>query len=257
MPDSFFVKQDEASFSPTDRTIGPWSRDAQHGGPPAALLGRCIEREAGPGKQIVRISFDILKPVPVGPLTVETSTIRPGRKVSLHEATLTSDGIAVMRAVAWAIRLTEVGLPAPEAEPPPPPQNYEPMDFSTIVPPPNYLHATEWRFVSGAFLEQGPAIAWLRTLVPLVEGEEDSALTKVLAVTDSASGISGALDFFKWLYINVDLSVYLHRMPEGPWIRIDAVTTPEPTGNGLTSARLSDQKGPIGTSSQALFLQPR
>lgn len=257
MNDSFFKKHDEL-FVPSDLTIGPWSRDAQHGGPPAALLGRTIERAAGEDKQVVRVVFDILRPVPVKPLSVTTNVVRPGKKVTLIEATLACDGEVVMRASAWAIRIAELEIPGPPSDvPQSSPELYEPMDPSTIVPPTSYLHGTDWRFVSGAFLEPGPAVAWIRTRVPLVEGEEDSPLVKVLAVADSASGVSGALDFSEWLYINTDLSVYLHRLPRGPWIKIDAVTTPEPAGVALTSARLYDEHGPIGTSSQALFITPR
>lgn len=258
MSGSFFTKNGDGLFVPSDLTIGPWSHDAQHGGPPAALLGRAVQREAGEDKQVVRLVFDILKPVPLQPLQVETTVIRAGKKVSLIEASLRAEGETVMRASAWAMRIAELELPdPPRGDPEPPPESYEAMNPSDIVPPTTYLHATEWRFVSGAFLSPGPAIAWIRTLVPLVEGEDDAPLTKVLAVADSASGVSGALDFGRWLYINTDLSVYLHRSPQGPWIKIDAATTPQPSGIALTSARLSDEEGPIGTSSQALFIAPR
>ena len=258
MGDSFYAILDEDVFRPSDFTVGPWTRDAQHGGPPAALLGRAIESEAGKDKQVVRIVFDILGPVPIEPLTIETTTVRPGKKVSLIEATLRAERSIVMRASAWVMRMAEMELPDPPVdEPQTSPDHYEAMDPSIVVPPTSYLHGTEWRFVSGSFLEPGPAIAWIRTRVPLIGGEEDSPLTKVLAVADSASGVSGALDFRKWLYINTDLSVYLHRMPRGPWVKIDAVTTIEPTGVAIASARLYDERGSIGTSSQALYIAPR
>lgn len=258
MTGSFFRGSSDGTFTPTDFTIGPWSRDAQHGGPPAALLGRALERTAGADKQIARVTFDILKPVPLRPLSIVTTVVRPGKKVALIDAVLRTDDDVVMRASAWALRVDKLDLPerAPD-DPPSPPDRYDVMNPSDVVPPTTYLHGTEWRFVSGAFLEPGPAVAWIRTRVPLVGGEEDSPLVKVLAVVDSASGVSGALDFHSWLYINTDLSVYLHRMPRGDWIKVDATTTPEASGNALCSARLYDEHGPIGTSSQALFVAPR
>jgi hypothetical protein len=257
MPTSFYERGAADVFVPTDFTIGPWSKDAQHGGPPAALLGRAIEREAGPDKQIVRLTFDILGPVPISPLSVDTRVVRPGKRVALIESSLSAGGVVVMRASAWAIRCADIDVPELDEPPPEGPDGLVVMDPSEIVEPTRYLHATEWRFLEGGFLEPGPAIAWLRTRVPLVDGEADSPLVKVLAVADSASGVSGALDFNEWLYINTDLSVYLHRMPEGEWIRIDAATAVAPSGVAVASGVLSDRKGRFGTTSQALFVAPR
>ncbi|MBA2725946.1 MAG: thioesterase family protein [Actinobacteria bacterium] len=258
MADSFYQEDGANRFLPTELTIGPWGRGAQHGGPPSALLGRAIELEHGEGKQVARIVFDILRPVPIQPLSVDTRVVRPGKKVSLVEASLSAGDDVVMRASAWLIRRTQLDLPAVSKETPwPGPDAVSLTDATRMAPELNYLQATEWRFVAGDFLQPGPATAWIRATVPLVEGEENSSLTHVLAVADSASGVSGALDFFKWLYINTDLSVYLHRPPTGPWICIDAETTPQPSGLGLASATLYDEQGTIGTSSQSLYLSPR
>ena len=42
MPDALF-ERDGARFVPTELCRGPWSPDAQHGGPPAVLLARAAE----------------------------------------------------------------------------------------------------------------------------------------------------------------------------------------------------------------------
>ena len=115
----------------------------------------------------------------------------------------------------------------------------------------------DWRFVRGGFLEPGPATAWARMRQPLVEGEEVEPLSRVLVVADSGSGISAALDFGKWIFINPDLSVYLHRLPRGEWVCLDARTTLEPNGVGLATSTLSDESGVIGRGLQALFVAPR
>ena len=258
MSKAFYVQEAEDRFRPTDYTIGPWGPDSQHGGPPSALLGRAIEAAHGAGKQVTRITFDILRPVPLAPLDVATRVLRPGKRVELVEASLAIEGQVVMRASAWLIRKAELEIPASELGSGwPSPDSLDEMDAEKIAPGTNYLHATDWRFVRGSFLEPGPAVAWLTARVPLVEGEKNSPLTQVLAVADSASGVSGSLDFFSWLYINTDLSVYLHRLPKGPWICLDAVTTPQPNGVGLASATLYDEFGQIGTSSQSLYIAPR
>ena len=74
----------------------------------------------------------------------------------------------------------------------------------------------------------GPALVWMRMRQPLVEGEEPSPLQRVLVAADSGNGVSATLDWSRYLFINVDLSVHLHRMPEGEWVCLDAVTMPEP-----------------------------
>ena len=58
-----------------------------------------------------------------------------------------------------------------------------------------------------------------------------------MAAADSGNGVSAALDWPRYLFINVDLSVHLHRMPAGEWVCLDAMTLPEPTGIGLADRR--------------------
>jgi acyl-coenzyme A thioesterase PaaI-like protein len=83
----FYVPDGEA-FVATESTRGPWSRQHQHGGPPAALLGRAMERLAGGGVLLSRLTFDFLRPVPVAPLTVRAELTRVGAKVRRLQATL-------------------------------------------------------------------------------------------------------------------------------------------------------------------------
>jgi hypothetical protein len=115
----------------------------------------------------------------------------------------------------------------------------------------------EYRFVAGRFLDPGPATVWMRMRHPLVGGEEPSPLQRVLIAADSGNGVSAALDWTRYLFINVDLSVYLHRMPAGEWVCLDAVTTPEPAGVGLADTALADERGPIGRALQTLLVRRR
>jgi hypothetical protein len=110
----------------------------------------------------------------------------------------------------------------------------------------------EYRFTSGAFMEAGPATVWMRMDVPLLLGEEPTPLQRVLAAADSGNGVSASLDWKRFLFINVDLTVHLHRMPEGEWVCLDAVTLPEPNGVGMADTRLLDERGPIGRATQTL-----
>src|SRR5919107_73071 len=88
MPEAFFLL-DGGRYAPTVLTRGPWDPGAQHAGPPAALLGRELERcEPSEGTHLGRVTFEILRPVPLEPLEVDARVVRPGRSVELLDALL-------------------------------------------------------------------------------------------------------------------------------------------------------------------------
>ncbi|HEY1273398.1 MAG TPA: thioesterase family protein [Thermoleophilaceae bacterium] len=255
-----FYLADGDRLVPTELTRGPWDPDAQHAGPPAALLGRAIERcEPVDGGQVGRITFEILGPVPLEPLSVSARVVRPGRSVELIEASLSGPDGEVMRASAWRLRTREVALdPEPPAEEPPlGPKHGRPGEFFPTGVDAGYHTGVEYRFVRGAFVESGPATVWMRMRVPLVEGEEPSPLMRVLVVADSGNGVSATLDWRRFLFINTDLSVHLHRMPAGEWVCLDSVTYPEASGIGLADTSLWDERGRIGRAAQTLLVRER
>jgi len=255
-----FYVTDGDTLVPTELTRGPWDPDAQHAGPPAALLGRAIERcEPRDDVQVGRITVEILGPVPLAPLTTTAAMVRPGRGVEMLEATLAGPDGDVMRARAWRLRLSDQVLdPPPPADPPPPgPDEGEPREFFPTGHDAGYHTAMELRFVSGAFLEPGPAMVWMRARVPLVEGEETTPLERVLIAADAGNGVSAALDWRRYLFINTDLSVHLKRLPAGEWVGVDAVTYPEPHGVGLADTVLWDERGRLGRGAQTLVVRAR
>jgi hypothetical protein len=89
VPESFY-EPDGGRYIATELTRGPWDPGAQHAGPPAALIGREIERLGGgrlgsgegPPAQLARITFDLLRSVPIAPLTVQAEIARPGRSAT-------------------------------------------------------------------------------------------------------------------------------------------------------------------------------
>jgi hypothetical protein len=91
----------------------------------------------------------------------------------------------------------------------------------------------------------------------LVEGEEPSPLQRTMVIADVGNGISAVLDWRKYIFINVDLTVNLERLPEGEWICVDAVTRPRPNGIGSAESELSDRSGRIGRAIQTLLFSAR
>jgi hypothetical protein len=259
MVEAFFVPDGDDLFIPTEWTTGPWTTEAQHGGPPAALLGRAIERVVDRSDmKIARATFEILRPIPIAPLKVSAEVLRPGRSVVLASAYLSDEKGLVMRSQGWAIRTEQLDLEEViRGDPPPAPPDAGESSDTWPGSDTSYLTAMEWRFVKGGFLEPGPAAAWARMRYPLVEGEDISPLSRVLVLADSGNGISASLDFAKWVFINPDLTVYLHRLPRGEWVCLDASTTLESNGIGLATSTLSDQQGVIGRGLQSLFVGAR
>jgi hypothetical protein len=249
-------------FVATELTRGPWDPGAQHAGPPSALLGREIELvEGGEGFQVARVTFEILRPVPIGAVRVEAEVVRPGRSVQMIEASLRGeDGTELVKARAWRIRQAEIEIPADvvttPAAPPGPEEGDEPGFFETGQSV-GYHTAMEWRSVGGGFLEPGPATVWMRMGCALVAGEEPTPLQRTLVAADVGNGISAVLDWRRYLFINVDLSVHLERMPEGEWVCVDAVTLPQRNGIGSAESVLSDERGRIGRAVQALLVAER
>lgn len=98
---------------------------------------------------------------------------------------------------------------------------------------------------------------WFRLRVPVVLGETVTPLQTLMAVVDSANGISWALPFEQYVFPNTDIGVYLAREPEGEWIALDAVSYLDPGGRGISDTALFDTRGFLGRANQALFVGER
>ncbi len=247
------------------KCAGPWAADAAHGGPPSALLVRACEdaaRRAGvAGLTALRVSVEFLAPVPLGELEVNALVLRPGRRVTLARASLSSAGREVLQAHTWLLDATAKGGPllprtagggAPG--PAPSPDSCPPMITGWGFP---YGRSVEWRQVSGDPAALGDAAVWARQRIPLVAGEEPSGLQRAVLVADSANGISASLDWDDWSFVNVDLDVHLSRPLARDWVLVDAHSQVQPTGTGLATSVLHDLDGVVGTGAQTLLVTPR
>ena len=205
-----------------------------------------------------RFTCEILGAIPVGELDVVARVARPGRNVELVEAVMTVDGRDVARAAAWRIRRTtasDIGVGVADVPPPMPDAAFDIPDEPWAA---GYLSAVEWRVVSGGLIaEPGPSTAWTRLRYPLVNGEEPTPLQRVLAVADSGNGASSELDLSKWLFINPELSVHLHREAVGDWVCLEARTIVSEMGTGLATSALWDRRGRLGVGAQALLVSQR
>ncbi|GAA5117378.1 thioesterase family protein [Pseudonocardia adelaidensis] len=250
---------DGARFHATTSTAGPWFPDAQHVGPPSALLTRALERlPDGPGVQLARITVEVLGPVPTGEVQVAAAVERPGRSVELVAAEMSAGGRTVLRARAWRVTAGDTeAVAAGAADPLPPPAAATLQTAWAEGWLPGFIDAVEWRWVAGGPPGTGPGTAWLRQRVPLVEGEKPTPVQRLMVAADCANGVGAPLDLREWLFVNTELTVHLHRPPLGEWIGVGATTVLGPSGAGTVSALLYDEQGHTGRSAQALIVRPR
>ncbi len=237
---------------------GPWDRGAQHGGAPAALLIGELERfDPAPELALARVTYEFVRPVPIGELEVRIELVRPGRRVRLLEAALTAAGVEVVRARALQVRPAEVDAVSGEGEPAPPgpEQGHEsvlPAPYRPMFSP----DAVEIRFVSGSF-GGGPCMAWFRLRVPLVAGEQPSPLQRLAAAADFGNGISSTLSWNEYLFLNPDLTLYVEREPQGEWICLRSQTRIVAGAGAIAESELFDERGRVGHATQALLVMRR
>jgi hypothetical protein len=242
--------------TPSELTRGPWDPDAQHAGPPSALLARAIELcEPREGMRVGRVTVEILAPVPIAPLTLSVAVVRPGRSVEMVEASLAGPDGELVRARGWRLATADITEDWEQDEPPPGIEDASALEFFTTGERVGWHTAMEIVFARGKFLEPGPATVWMRPRVALVEGEEFTPLQRVMVAADGGNGVSAPLDWSGFIFINTDLSVHLLRPPVGEWVCLDAVTHVD--GIGMTDTALWDERGRIGRAAQTLLVRAR
>ena len=206
------------------------------------------------------------------PLRVEARIVRPGRSVELVEATLSDADGEVIRARAWRLRIAQSrSPPGCERRRARADRNLA-VDASSRVRSAGarrgrpgrasrrpgsdvgYHTAMEYRFVqrrvrrprSGGRLDaDAPSARRRRGALAASAGAGRRRLGKRRQRRRS----TGA----RYLFINVELTVHLHRALAGEWVCLDAITIPEPNGVGVADTALYDERGPIGRAVQALL----
>ena len=262
-PCSAYRVLENGSFGSSALTRGPWHPEHQHAGPPIALLCRAIEAAAAAHQlhHIARLTTNLLRPVPIGELSIEVAIDYVGRNAGHFSARLLATHKEVARVTALAQRENDVpippGLPGhPLPAPPPGPDGLPQAIFPFASRHVGYADLVETRVAQGN-LFQGPCAIWFRLRQPLVEGEQASAYQRVAVAADSGNGISAILDFQSFSFVNSDLTINLLRRPQGEWICLDARTLLGPNGGGLTESVLYDTQGQIGRATQSLTISRR
>lgn len=262
-PASAFVALAGGAFRATGLTRGPWHPEHQHGGPPIALAARAIERAAAALEltHVARLTANLLRPIPIADLSVDVQTDYSGRNAAHFSARLEAGGKEVARFTALAQREAAIQLPSPLTGHPLPqaPRSVEAspserIPFSKEMT--GYQDLIDSRIAHGGMF-RGPSAVWFRLRYPLLAGEAPTPIQRVAVAADSGNGISAVLDFRRYVFVNFDLTINLLRQARGEWVCIDAQTLVGTSGGGLAEARIFDEDGLIGRSTQSLAVRPR
>lgn len=286
-PDQPIFHLDGDRYVASQLARGPWDPRACHGGAPAALLAAAIDHVPAPvAMQGVRLTFDLLRPVPVGvPLHLDAEVVREGRRVQLVDAVLRQpeDGLELVRCRALRIRTADLALPPDRPLPAgpisPPPEALPRVSGVPGLEGEGFWTAVDVRLADGQLGSPGTGRGWFRVLAPLTDGHDaavESAqtvgptsrgatttlagplaltpLARVAATGDFGNGIGAPLAMGPYRYLNPDLTVDLHRLPGDEWVSLRSRSVADPTGVGLTTGTLGDRQGVLGTCLQSLFI---
>ncbi|MGZ4772436.1 MAG: thioesterase family protein [Ilumatobacteraceae bacterium] len=267
---SLFRRLDLNLVVPTDLARGPWDPSALHGGPVAALIAEAVEASPDDGVAwfVSRLTVELERPVPLEPIVVDTAVLRPGRKVSVIDATLrlTSTNAVLARGRALRIRTADVPLPHDDEtvgpmlvpEPPPPgPEHGSDEEIEATDYVAFHNCAVEHRFIDLPEAANGGVFDWIRMIVPVLPDRPLTSLQRIAGAADFANGISHVLPFESHFFINPDLTIHLFHPMRGEWVGMASTTHHGSAGVGMSDTALYDIHGRIGRSNQSLLLDLR
>jgi acyl-coenzyme A thioesterase PaaI-like protein len=259
--EGFLFARDGVRVTPTGFTRGPWDPGLLHGGAVGALFAEVGQQAMDPEFAPVRLTVDLMKPVPLREMGVDVRVVRTGRRLQLLESDLRFDGAVVARATLLALRPLPLVGDGYNAEP------AEPSDGPDDARTHGGMGAEQESFVGGGqdfrFLPDqrlGAGVAWFRLKRDVFDdGVAPSPLARAAAASDVGGAVSARRGggFPSISFINADISVHLGRPPEGEWIRLSSQSRWEPSGIGAVTSELSDALGPFGHANQALVLEAR
>jgi len=255
--ESYFHRRGE-SFEARDIAAGPWSPDMLHGRLLGGLAARALEAEfVGPGMRVARLTVDLFRPAGFEEISVATSEVRRGRRITVADAVVTVGEHAV--ASARAVVLAEGDPPpgviwaAPVWESPHP---------STLPPPParaDDLVETEplWQFRihEAGFESAGQARIWTNETGRLVDDEPVTPFVRAALSSDLASPLANGGDVGVG-YINGDYTLAIARYPTSDWVGLEAAAHLAADGIAVGACTLYDLDGPFATSTTTALANP-
>src|ERR1700759_3814965 len=163
---------DGGSIEVGPNAAGPWDPRMQHGSAPAGLAVWAAEAiPTQVAMRFARVTVDLMRPVSLEPLTLETEVVREGRKIQLCAVRIRAGGVLTVSATVLKVKLQtekvppdvggpDVTLPGPDESP------EDPAQFSNSP----FGMGMQLRAARGTFGVKGPGAIWYRGRRPFVEG---------------------------------------------------------------------------------------
>jgi hypothetical protein len=232
---------------------GPWGHDTLHGHVLGGLIAHVIDQEHGdPDFLPARFTVDMFRPPRFAPVTITTRVARAGNRVKVIDASLEAGDVEIARGSALMLRRTED----------PGGTVWGSGDWD--VPAPADLETTgrdqdpvwETRFISGLQRSTERRQAWMREVRELVAGTALTPWVRSAMAADFTNPLANSgsegLEF-----VNADYTLYLHRLPVGEWIGVEATSHHSAAGVAVATCALHDEGGSIGRSAVGAIANKR
>ena len=244
----YFVR-DGSHYVPTEIARGGWGPSIS-GHVVGGILGWAVGQAVDDRQlQPARLTVDLPAPTALEPIEVHTRVQHERRRLRLVEAVLIQRDAPVARGSALFLRRG----PQPDGDVWSQPVQMPRLPIEEDGTHPSlFMRTYGW----GAGVQNpdldwadtsGQKYTWLQETRPLIDGEPLTAFTRAAMAADVTAAIanwgSNALQF-----INVDYTLTLSRLPEGPHIGLAALTHYSNDGVATGSAVLLDHKGPVGSA---------
>ena len=256
--DEAFFRANDDWFVGNGASRSPWTADACHAGPVAAVIARALERVALE-KQLTRLTINFRRPIPISGFRVDAEIERNGRSATTAMATLWDEDDQICATASSLHLVTHSYANLPSASVPHP---FFEEAKSGDFPAKGALHDLPF-FSSGIEIayppdetgDPGPTTLWMRT-IPILENEIPSPFQSLCPIADCGNGISRNADFSEVSFVNADLTVAVYRLPESDWLASQAISFWQSSGIGISQAILFDRLGSLGTALQTLIVRP-
>jgi len=258
-----FFRAEGDTLVPAGFATSPWGK-VLHGRLIGGLTARAAEqaRAGDPELACGRLTVDLFRSVPLAPVSVSTTTVRQGRRITVLDVTVEQDGVPVGQGRAVLLRRSEQpdgafrpvpgwGAPSPAELGPPRPTSSSGWTAPWESWPVGSADSGTFRGPAGV-LAGG---MWVRDVHPLVTGERLTPLVRLAMAADIASPVSHyssrGLSF-----INADYTLYLGRDPHGEHVGIQPCGHISERGVAAGQCVIHDEQGAVGFVTTSAVANP-